>query len=255
MSRRVFVLIGAMVIVSCGARAANAPLAVDPRVIDTRSIDPREDLFAPKPRNVAPVASPAVAPPPAAPAVHRVSTGNPLWAIPLARLTAGREHPLFAKTRRPPPVAVVARPVAAPLKAAEPEKPSLALLGTIAGREKIGLFIDSASKAMVRLKAGENHKGWVLRDVRPRRVELARGLDSTVLELAPPDVKAGGTPVLAAAMPGASPPVGPALPGGNAANATGVLPAAPRPGATIIGQPPVFQPPPTQINPFPKGRL
>jgi len=123
---------------------------------------------------------------------------NPLWEIPLGRLTSSRERPLFAPTRRPPAPAPVAMPapvqVGPPPKPAEPEKPQLSLLGTIVGSETIGLFMDSASKSVVRLKAGENHKGWTLRAVERHQVELARGLDSAVLDIPPPDMKGGGAP-------------------------------------------------------------
>ncbi|MFB9265485.1 hypothetical protein ACFFWD_20405 [Bradyrhizobium erythrophlei] len=75
------------------------------------------------------------------------------------------------------------------------------MLGTIVGSERIGLFVDSASKSVVRLKAGENHKGWILRAVGRHQVELARGLDSAVLDIPPPDMKAGGAPVAAPGAP------------------------------------------------------
>lgn len=260
MLRLLVLLLGIMVTGAFEALAVNAPQPVDPRTVEPRAFEPREDLFAPKPGGAAPLAIPAVAPPPAVPAAERVLSGNPLWAIPLGRLTASRDRPLFARTRRPPPVAAVASPAPMPVmsrpKPVEPEKPELTLLGTIAGREKIGLFIDSASKTVVRLKAGENHKGWVLRAVRPRQVELAKGLDSAVLDVPPPDVKVGPASTLAApaVMPASSPPVGQVLPV-NAAKATGALPAAAQPGATIVVQPPVFRPPPEPVNPFPKGRL
>ena len=95
MSMRAFVLlIGLLVIGNADALAVNAPL----------NVEPREDLFATKPRSVAP-ATPALAPPPVAAPAERTLTGNPLWGIPLSRLTAWREHPLFSPTRQPPPVA------------------------------------------------------------------------------------------------------------------------------------------------------
>lgn len=259
MSMRMFVLlIAAMAIGHGDALAVSAPAGIDPAALERRSVD-TPDLFSPRSRSAPPVAPAAVAPPPAevaAPAA-RMSSGNPLWAIPLERLTASREYPLFAKTRRPPPIAAVARPapvVIAPARPPEPERPDLALLGTISGREKIGLFIESASKSVVRLKAGENHKGWVLRDVRPRQVELAKGLDTATLEVAPPDVKIGPASTLAApaAMPAPLVP-GQVLPVNAAARAPGALPAAAA-GATIVVAPPTFQPQPAPVNPFAKGR-
>ena len=246
MSVRVLVLlIGVMAAGSVDALAVNAPLLGD---------NPREDLFASKPASPAPAASPAPVPPAAgpaspraAPAAERVVTGNPLWAIPLSGLTAGRDRPLFAPLRRPPAVAAAAKPAPAPFapppKPPEPEKPPLALLGTIAGSTTaagLGLFMDPASKAMLRLKAGENHQGWILRAVRARQVELAKGLDSAVLDLPPPDMKAAAGP---------APPVHAPLPV-NTAKATGAMPASAPANATIVVQQPVFKPPPAPVNPF-----
>lgn len=190
--RALALLIGLVLIGNAEALATNAPLTVDAQTIDQSG----GDLFAPRPV----VAAPASTAPPAsqpsaiavttAPPVEHITSGNPLWAIPLARLTASRDQPLFAPSRRPAPPLEMIRPVAAPVgppKPPEPEKPELSLLGTVAGsRERIGLFIDSASKEVLRLKAGEDHRGWTLRSVRPRQVELAKGLDNAILDLAPP---------------------------------------------------------------------
>jgi general secretion pathway protein N len=238
--------------------------------------DAHDDLFAPKLNNPAPdLASPAVqaaGPNPTAPPdgaarddasaakpkgqasesgspAEAMQDGNPLWALPLTRFIASRERPLFAPSRRPPPVAAVAQPmvtapVAPPPKPAEPEKPQLSLLGTVAGStaaEGVGLFIDDSSKAVVRLKAGEDHKGWLLRAVRPRQVELAKGLDSAVLDLPPPDAKTGPAPGPALAMP-----VMPTLP----VSATPASSANTAGGAPAGLPPPTFHPPPPQVNPF-----
>jgi general secretion pathway protein N len=254
MSMRALTLIALLVIANGEALAVNAPSAVEPR-----GAEPQEDLFAtrpapdtPPPSQVAPQPRPAAATEPAAPP----ATGNPLWGKPLNRLTATRERPLFAPTRRPPAVAALVQPVVAPPpppKPAEPEKPQLSLLGTVAGsREKIGLFVDSTTKSVVRLKTGEIHKGWTLRDVNPREVELARGLDTAVLSMPSPEMKAGGAPPPLAmpAMPAAS---------GNPAPLQTSL-AGPPPlagpmgsspsGATIVVQQPAYQPPPAATNPF-----
>src|SRR6516165_10814505 len=60
--------------------------------------------------------------------------GNPLWGVPINVLTATRERPLFAETRRPPPPPLKAEalpppPPAPPPPPPEPEKPRLALVG------------------------------------------------------------------------------------------------------------------------------
>ncbi|RXT36470.1 hypothetical protein B5V03_32945 [Bradyrhizobium betae] len=119
----------------------------------------------------------------------------------------------------------------------------------------MGLFLDFATKSVVRLKAGENHKGWVLRDVTPRDVELARGLDTAVLSMPSPDMKAGGAAPLAmpvvATMPAAQgnpAPLQTSL-AGQAPAAAGAIGPTPS-GATIVVRPPVSQPSPAGTNPF-----
>jgi general secretion pathway protein N len=264
MSMRALTLLLALsVLGNAEALAVNAPVAVDPRGAE-------QDLFAtptqapvaatPAQPALAAAPAPAAVPAPTAAPAQPVLTGNPLWGIPLNRLTAVRERPLFAPSRRPAPVAAPPQPVAAapppPPKPAEPETPQLSLLGTVAGgREKIGLFIDSTTKSVLRLKAGENHKGWTLRAVSPHEVELARGLDTAVLAMPSPDMKASGAPSpMPAVATAPAMPVNPAAP--LQARAPGVTSAIPSPasatppGATIVLRPPVLEPPPAQVNPF-----
>lgn len=253
--RALALLIGLVLVGTAEALASNTPLTVE-----TQTVDPSGgDLFSPKPVDAVPVASPPPAPPPrepvatVAPPIEQITSGNPLWAIPLARLTASRDQPLFAPSRRPAPVFAVARPAPVPVgpppKPPEPEKPQLSLLGTVAGsRERIGLFIDSASKEVLRLKAGESHQGWILRYVRPRQVELAKGLDNTVLEMASPDLKPGpsapqlaaprtpiATPATATATPSASSPPAVLV---NAFKASGSLQTLTNAGVQRALQPP-----------------
>lgn len=238
------------------ALAVNVPAAVDPRGSE-------QDLFAIPPQAPVPATPVQPAPPagvvaaPTAASAQPALIGNPLWGIPLNRLTAVRERPLFAPSRRPAPAAAPPQPVAPPPppKPAEPATPQLSLLGTVAGdREKIGLFIDSTTKSVLRLKAGENHRGWTLRAVSPHEVELARGLDSAVLAMPSPDIKASGapSPVSMPAMATApTMPVNPAVP--VQARAPGVTSAIPSPtpsGATIVLRPPVLEAPSAQVNPF-----
>lgn len=134
---------------------------------------------------------------PARDSAAKLQGGNPLWGVPLRQLSATRERPLFAPSRRPPPppvAAIVAPKIAPPApKPAEPEKPQLALVGTIAGEgESIGVFVDQAARAVVRLKTGENHNGWVLRGVQKREVTLEKGREKAVLALPEPDQKRSG---------------------------------------------------------------
>lgn len=251
--RGLALLIGLMLMGAAEALALNAPLTVD-----TQTAGSGGDLFASKPA-AAPAVTPSAAPstiPTTTSTPERVPNGSPLWAIPLSSLTATREQPMFAPSRRPPPVATLARPAAAPAlpppTPPQPEKPQLSLLGTVAGTgEKIGLFLDSASKAVLRLKAGENHQGWTLRAVRPRQVELAKGLDNAVLDLPLPNMTtsaAAPPPAAPAQMLASPPPVSPALPVGTT-TASGMLPSV-TPGGTPRMQPTTPNQPPAYVNPF-----
>lgn len=100
--------------------------------------------------------------------------GNPLWAVPLSSLTATRDRPLFAPTRRPPPPAVpyVRAPAPPPPPVVEAGPPRLTLLGTVINdREKIAVFQDDTNQ-IIRIRLGEQHAGWVLRSVQGRSVTL-----------------------------------------------------------------------------------
>jgi len=109
-----------------------------------------------------------------------------LWSIPLTSLTATRERPIFSPTRRPPPVLV--KP--APTQAASTGQPSLALVGAIAGEnEGIAIFLDGATKNIIRMKTGESHGGWTLRAVKAREAILENEQDTATLTLPPPPAK------------------------------------------------------------------
>ena len=119
------------------------------------------------------------------------SAGNPLWALPLKQLSITRDRPVFSPSRRPPPPATptYVAPVAvrSPPKPAEPERPSITLLGTILGStESIGIFFNPATRDVVRLRVGEDHEGWALRSVKTREAILVKDRERVVLELPPP---------------------------------------------------------------------
>jgi hypothetical protein len=149
---------------------------------------------------VAPLTNPAasvqvVVPPPApvSPASERALSANPLWAIPLAQLPNTRDRPIFSPSRRPPPPAVApaAIPkVAAVAKPREPERPQVSLVGTIASDDEgFGIFLDQSTKAVFRLRVGEDYQGWKLRSVQGREAVLER--DQQVVPLALPQPSAG----------------------------------------------------------------
>ena len=262
----VAVLIGVLVIGDAAAQDASPPLTVDSR-------------DGPRPGST-PAGRAAT---PAIPAAGRVPSANPLWAIPLSQLAATRERPLFSPSRRPPPAAIVqAAPAAAapPPKPAEPDKPPLVLVGTVNGEgAAIGLFANPADRSVVRLKTGQDHKGWVLSTVQRRQAVLTKGPQIAVLELPRHDVSKVG-PAQPPAAPenrapepaddkvaaAASSPVDTSSPiifspvdspkttGGFSPPAA--TPAAgPQVAATIIIQPPVITLPPPPVNPFRNARL
>lgn len=129
----------------------------------------------------------------AAPASERALSANPLWAIPLAQLPNTRDRPIFSPSRRPPPPAVAPAAVpkvAAVAKPREPERPQVSLVGTIASDDEgFGIFLDQSTKAVFRLKVGEDYQGWKLRSVQGREAVLEK--DQQVVPLALPQPSTG----------------------------------------------------------------
>jgi type IV secretory pathway VirB10-like protein len=128
--------------------------------------------------------------------------GNPLWGVPASALTATRGRPLFAPTRRPPPPPVKAEalPPPPPPPPAEPEKPQLALVGTVTGDpQNIAVVRDQATNRLVRLHVGEAVSGWSLRSVDSRTMTVEKSSQTVTLSLPPPgstQLGAPGTPPL-----------------------------------------------------------
>ncbi len=220
-----FLFIGLFVLTACAqSLAATSP----------QFSDPREDALAQQ----APAPANAVAPAPRA-AAEPAQSGNPLWAVPLGRLSATRDRPLFSASRRAsPPVVTNAyqlTPPPGPQKAHE-EKPPLSLVGTVAGgAEGIGVFLDTVAKTVLRLKTGEDHKGWKLESVRRREVEVKKGSQTAILELPAPNMS----------KPHGAPP-GPATP--STAQDVSSGSGAPGPGQGIAAAPAGM---PSLSNPFP----
>ncbi|WP_456713373.1 hypothetical protein [Bradyrhizobium sp. USDA 4353] len=110
---------------------------------------------------------------------------NPLWGIPLDRLSATRERPIFSPSRRPPqveppPPAIVAAPeVQEPVR---PERPQLSLVGTVVnGNQGLAIFVDPGSRTPLRVRTGADYQGWTLRHVEARSATLQKGDDIVVL--------------------------------------------------------------------------
>jgi hypothetical protein len=125
-----------------------------------------------------------------APAAKIGPNGNPLWSIPLATLSATRERPIFSPMRRPPAVASVAAAnpaVRIPERTREPERPQLALVGTVIGdKDAFGVFVDDATKSVVRLRRGDDYHGWVLQNIHGREATLQKDQQTATLSLPRP---------------------------------------------------------------------
>jgi hypothetical protein len=139
-----------------------------------------------------PVTSVRVVAPPQAP--EQPLSVNPLWAIPLTKLSGTRDRPIFSPSRRPPPPVVAAEPAPAlpppPPRKKELEPPPLSLVGTIASdEESFGIFLDPSTKQALRLKLGEDYQGWKLRAVQGREVTVEKDQQSTVLTLPAPSTQ------------------------------------------------------------------
>ena len=132
-------------------------------------------------------------------------TGNPLWAIPISRLSATRDRPLFSMSRRPSTPAAPAAPglpatVVAPPPA--PETPPFTLVGTIIGDDsRIAIFYDQTSKIASGVREGERASGWTLRSVDPRSATLEGSGGTVTLDLPEPSAEAGPAPPPVAAPP------------------------------------------------------
>lgn len=128
------------------------------------------------------------------PAAEPFTPANPLWAIPVSKLSATRDRPLFAASRRPmarvaPAAPAPTQTISAPLPAAE--KPPFTLVGTIIGADnRIAILFDEISKNASGLHEGERVSGWTLRSVGPLSATLEESGRLVTLELPRPDDKA-----------------------------------------------------------------
>ncbi len=146
-------LLAALLLAGHEARGANPPNVTDD-IAPTRVIPAPVDMMpaAPRAPEPEPVETPTGQPSQAATKPSEPSA-NPLWAIPLSRLTATRDRPLFLPSRRAAAPSVAAVPVTAPTPSApppaEPERPSLTLVGAIASEtEGFAVFLDQATNTV-----------------------------------------------------------------------------------------------------------
>jgi general secretion pathway protein N len=186
-------LVSAIGVVTC--------LAAVPKTSDNRlDRDPGAAIEA---LEIGPVRPAQQARPPATVAPPR---GNPLWSVPFSALNGTRERPIFSASRRPPPRAILAPVVeqaAAPVppKVALPEPSSMQLLGAVVGdKDAIAILLDQTTKEVVRLRVGEDRRGWTLGSVQNREATIRRKDQTEVLVLQRPD-EARGPPAGSATLP------------------------------------------------------
>jgi hypothetical protein len=124
------------------------------------------------------------------PAPELSTTGNPLWAIPISKLSATRDRPLFSASRRPRTPTVAAAPAPTPTMATQPpapETPPFTLVGTIIGENsRIAIFFNEALKTATGVKEGESDSGWILRSVDLRSAILDGSGRTVTLDLPEP---------------------------------------------------------------------
>ena len=134
---------------------------------------------------------------------ERTTSGNPLWGIALGSLSATRERPIFSASRRGPAVAVSvprSEPVKPIVRPPEPEHLNLMLVGTVVSEaESIGVFLDQSTHIFIRLRAGEEHSGWIVRSIKGRKASLEKNSRTETLSLparqdTSPRPPAGGDP-------------------------------------------------------------
>ena len=118
---------------------------------------------------------------------ERTTFGNPLWGIALGSLSVTRERPIFSASRRGPAVAVSvprSEPVKPIVRPPEPEHLNLTLVGTVVSEaESIGVFLDQSTHIFIRLRAGEEHSGWIVRSIKARKASLEKNSRTETLSL------------------------------------------------------------------------
>ena len=107
---------------------------------------------------------------------------NPLATHSLEGLAATRQRPLFAATRRPPPLRPVARRTEAPAPA-PPEPPSLVVLGIVVDSEGARAIVRTSANKTLRLGIGEEISGWKIVQIEKRQLVLSLADRSAVFSL------------------------------------------------------------------------
>jgi general secretion pathway protein N len=188
--------------------AAVAGLLAEPTPGGARPPSHEVSLAAIETESVAPDVNGAAPAEPGSSATGPSTTGNPLWAIPVSKLSATRDRPLFSVSRRPRTPAAPAAPTPTPTLIAQPsapETPPFTLVGTIIGDDsRIAILYDQTSKIASGVREGERASGWTLRAVDLRSATLEGSGGMVTLELPEPSAQESPAPRISA--PGISAP-------------------------------------------------
>jgi len=179
------------VILAVGAFSLSSALAQAETSVSLGEIGIGGNRLDAKPSSAAAKQTRAQQPPP---------SGNPLWGVPIDKLTATRERPLFTASRRPaaPPVAPEPPAERPPPPPAEPERPLLTLVGTVTGElQKVAVVQDQTTKSLVHLHVGEAVSGWFLRSIDARRVTVEKNNQTVTVALPARGSPLAGPPAVA----------------------------------------------------------
>ena len=131
-----------------------------------------------------------------APAERAAELSNPLGGLTLQALSATRERPLFAPTRRPPAPRLRRLPNRRrrrPPKSSRrrrskpppppPEPPAVTLFGVVAEAEGARAIVRGPANENLRLRVGDKIGDWAVTRIEPRRLVLSLGDRSETFSL------------------------------------------------------------------------
>jgi hypothetical protein len=118
-------------------------------------------------------------------------SGNPIAEIPLDRLSATRNRPLFSPSRRPPapppPAAIATRVERAP-QPLPLSPPGVALFGIVVGAQGARAFIATgAADRIIGVRPGDVVSGWTVTEITKRNLVLSHAERSATFTLFSPD--------------------------------------------------------------------
>jgi general secretion pathway protein N len=109
---------------------------------------------------------------------------NPLMRLSLDQLSATRERPLFAPTRRPPPPPPATVGSADPLPPPPPDPPTLSLFGIVKDTDGASALVRAQTSDKVqRLRVGDKLQGWEVARIEERQLVLELEDRSTTFTL------------------------------------------------------------------------